>query len=143
MILSRSRQVLGLAALSVGIAVAGTATTPGNGLVATTLNDFHMPGTQPGELVQNLLPSADCSGCHGNYAEDQEPYRRWAASMMGQAGRDPIFYAALAIAEQASTERVEKRARSSAAGAAASTWPQGWPEATRPTWLLSKPSRST
>ena len=27
-----------------------------------------------------------------------EPYERWAATMMGQAGRDPIFYATLAIA---------------------------------------------
>ena len=100
MVFSRSRQVLGLACLSLGIAAAGSATSPGNGRIATTLRDFRQPGSQPHEFNQNILPSADCSGCHGNFNYDQEPYRRWASSMMGQAGRDPIFYAGLAIAEQ-------------------------------------------
>ncbi|MFT4537948.1 MAG: hypothetical protein ACI841_003301 [Planctomycetota bacterium] len=100
MAFSRSRQILGLALLSVGIAAAGSAVTPGNGLIATTLRDFRQPGSQPGEFNQVLLPSDDCSGCHGNFNYAAEPYRRWAASMMAQAGRDPIFHAALAIAEQ-------------------------------------------
>lgn len=68
--------------------------------VPATIDDFFVPGTQPGGLSTPLQPSGNCSGCHGNYNPDQEPYEQWAASMMGQAGRDPIFYATLAIANQ-------------------------------------------
>lgn len=69
-------------------------------LIVTTPNDFHQPGTQPHGLSDAILASDNCSGCHGYYDPDQEPYTRWAASMMAQAGRDPVFYAALAIANQ-------------------------------------------
>ncbi|MBL8862773.1 MAG: hypothetical protein JNK02_12305 [Planctomycetes bacterium] len=68
--------------------------------VPTTLNDFRQPGTQPLELLQPIASSGSCTGCHSGYDEHTEPYERWAASMMGQAGRDPVFYAALAIANQ-------------------------------------------
>ncbi len=66
----------------------------------TTLTDFEQPGTQPLGLNDSIIDSPNCSPCHGNYDPNQEPYTRWSASMMAQAGRDPIFYAALAIAEQ-------------------------------------------
>ncbi|MEL6430603.1 MAG: multiheme c-type cytochrome [Planctomycetota bacterium] len=68
--------------------------------VAATLDDFFVPGTQPGTLTQPVFSSDACSGCHGNYDPVAEPFTQWAASMMGQAGRDPIFYAALAVANQ-------------------------------------------
>lgn len=68
--------------------------------VASTIDDFFVPGSQPNTLIENVFPSVTCSGCHGNYDFDAEPYRRWVSSMMGQAGRDPIFYACLAIANQ-------------------------------------------
>lgn len=68
--------------------------------LATTLNDYVQPGTQPLGLSDSVLDSPNCAPCHGNYDPNQEPYTRWAASMMAQAGRDPMFYAALAIAEQ-------------------------------------------
>lgn len=68
--------------------------------VATTGLDFRQPGSQPGSLVIDIFDSGNCSPCHGFYDVDQEPYTRWAASMMAQAGRDPIFYAGLAIANQ-------------------------------------------
>lgn len=68
--------------------------------VPTTLNDYFLPGTQPGELNQPIFESNACVVCHANYNPDHEPYEMWAASMMGQAGRDPIFYATLAIANQ-------------------------------------------
>jgi len=64
----------------------------------TTLNDFHAPGSQPNSLTQEPVSAIVCSFCHGNYAEDEEPYSRWAASMMAQSGRDPIFLAALQVA---------------------------------------------
>lgn len=68
--------------------------------VPATLDDFFLPGTQPGTLNAVVEDSNTCSGCHGFYDPSHEPYSQWAASMMGQAGRDPIFYATLAIANQ-------------------------------------------
>lgn len=69
-------------------------------LIDTTPNDFLQPGTQPNALNVNVFPSTSCTFCHGNYDEAQEPYQRWAASMMAQSVRDPVFLAALAIANQ-------------------------------------------
>lgn len=69
--------------------------------VASTLRDFYGPGTQPGSLEEPMWLAADCAMCHGGYDEHVEPYTRWAASMMGQGARDPIYWAAMAVAEQA------------------------------------------
>ncbi|GAG51953.1 unnamed protein product, partial [marine sediment metagenome] len=86
--------------IAAGMGLTLAAIGPG-GIVSTILADFDQPGTQLGEpMTDGLLRSNQCVGCHGNYDLGVEPYRPWAASMMGQAGRDPIFYAALAIAEQ-------------------------------------------
>ena len=70
------------------------------GPVNTGLNDFFGPGTQPNMLTDPIVDSQVCGGCHGDFDAVTEPYRPWAASMMGQAARDPIFFACLAIAEQ-------------------------------------------
>jgi len=70
----------------------------------TTVNDFRMPGTQAGGLSVPMVTAVNCSNCHAYYAEglgepkDNEPFSMWSASMMGQSGRDPIFWAALHIA---------------------------------------------
>src|SRR5690349_9620763 len=72
--------------------------------LATSGSDFHMPGTQPTTLQNSIVPSTDCASCHSGYDEAQEPYRRWASSMMAQSARDPVFYAALAIANQDANE---------------------------------------
>jgi len=68
--------------------------------VATTPADFHQPGTQPGGLHVSLFGVNACTGCHAFYAEDQEPYERWSGSMMANSVRDPVFHAALTIANQ-------------------------------------------
>ncbi len=68
--------------------------------VPTTLNDFFAPGTQPNEITVEIINPVSCAGCHGFFNQDTEPFRPWAASMMGQAARDPFFYACLAIANQ-------------------------------------------
>ena len=57
------------------------------------------PGTQPGE-VKNLESPDKCDNCHGGYDPAVEPAFNWRASMMANAGRDPIFWATLAITEQ-------------------------------------------
>ncbi len=69
--------------------------------VQTTVRDFFYPGTQEGEIVDELWQVNECALCHGDYNMNHEPFRPWAASMMGQGARDPIFWAALAVAEQA------------------------------------------
>ncbi|MBL9076391.1 MAG: hypothetical protein JNL08_02740 [Planctomycetes bacterium] len=40
-----------------------------------------------------------CAGCHGYYDPAVEPFENWQGSMMAHSGRDPLFWAALAIAE--------------------------------------------
>ncbi len=69
--------------------------------VPTTRTDFFTPGTQVGPLEDDFLSGRnDCSGCHGYFEQKREPYRPWASSMMGQAARDPVFYACLSVANQ-------------------------------------------
>jgi len=58
-----------------------------------------MPGTQPGQ-VSNLETPDKCDNCHGGYNRAAEPAFNRRGSMMGNASRDPIFWATLAIAEQ-------------------------------------------
>ena len=61
--------------------------------------EIEQPGTQPGE-VGNLESPDKCDNCHGGYNTSVEPAFNWRGSMMANAGRDPIFWATLAIAEQ-------------------------------------------
>lgn len=62
-------------------------------------NEVMLPGTQPNEVVPIQYVDG-CSGCHGFFDADHEPYRTWQGSMMAHASRDPLFWAALAVAEQ-------------------------------------------
>src|SRR5210317_897132 len=65
----------------------------------TVPTDIKLPGTQPSE-VSNLESPDKCDNCHGGYDTSVEPAHNWRGSMMANAGRDPIFWATLAIAEQ-------------------------------------------
>jgi len=106
--------VLGLPALTTSaLAWAPAAQGP----VPTTIEDFHAPGTQPNRLLSPIYPSINCTGCHSGYDPDQEPYERWSASMKAQSARDPIFHAALAIANQDATGAGEYCLRCHAPGA--------------------------
>jgi hypothetical protein len=62
-------------------------------------NEIQQPGSQPGQ-VGNLESPDKCDNCHGGYNTAVEPAFNWRGSMMAQAGRDPIFWATVAIAEQ-------------------------------------------
>jgi hypothetical protein len=59
-----------------------------------------MPGTQPQEAT--IESPGRCLNCHKNYETNPrvEPGFGWMGAAMGNAGRDPIFWATLAIAEQ-------------------------------------------
>ncbi len=74
---------------------------PGSVLLAATVvpSSVDQPGTQPRE-VSNLESPDKCDNCHGGYNTATEPAFNWRGSMMANAGRDPIFWATLAIAEQ-------------------------------------------
>ncbi|NVK42396.1 MAG: hypothetical protein HWE39_14235 [Oceanospirillaceae bacterium] len=61
--------------------------------------DIQQPGTQPNE-VSNLESPDKCDNCHGGYNSAVEPAHNWRGSMMAHAGRDPIFWATLAVAEK-------------------------------------------
>ena len=63
--------------------------------------DFTPHGTQPG-LSFNLEAPTDCHSCHkgGNVTDDDinMPYATWVGSMKANATRDPLFWAALDVA---------------------------------------------
>jgi hypothetical protein len=60
-----------------------------------------MPGTQPDDPIQGYTPPNNCGNCHGMTANPEfEPFQGWRGSMMAHSARDPLFWAALAIAEQ-------------------------------------------
>jgi hypothetical protein len=68
------------------------------GTVPTTLLDYFLPGSQPLSTLDPMLSVGECMVCHGNFDAQTEPFRPWAASMMGQSARDPVFHAALELA---------------------------------------------
>jgi Cytochrome c554 and c-prime len=84
---------LGLVGLS---SESAAAPTP----VETTIQDFFLPGTQPDTLNHPISDSNNCAACHSVPEHGFDPYEGWVGSMMGQAARDPIFHAALSIANQ-------------------------------------------
>lgn len=61
--------------------------------------DVQQPGTQPGEVGALETPDK-CDNCHGGYNRAVEPAFNWRGSLMANAGRDPLFWATMAIAEQ-------------------------------------------
>jgi Cytochrome c554 and c-prime len=88
---------IGLSASFVALSFAGG---DGSIPVPTTLLDFAQPGSQPGSLTHPMAGAETCASCHGFYDEVHDPYATWSASMMGQSMRDPVFLAALTIANQ-------------------------------------------
>ncbi len=67
--------------------------------VSTTLNDFFLAGSQPGQSGQLETPDK-CDNCHGGYDAKVEPAFNWRGNMMAQSARDPFFYACMTIANQ-------------------------------------------
>lgn len=65
----------------------------------TTPNDLLMPGTQPGMLFTEIVTFSSCSFCHAGWNDEQEP-ARWRGSLHANSAHDPIFLAAVSIANQ-------------------------------------------
>ncbi len=66
--------------------------------------DFTPDGTQPG-LASPMEANSNCFSCHRNFddvvtphASDYMPHNTWGGSMMAHATRDPLFWAALDVA---------------------------------------------
>jgi len=69
--------------------------------IPTTLADFHLPGTQIGDVQPGAYQiSSDCRTCHGDYEPASDPWSTWSGSLMAQAGRDPLFLAQMTNANQ-------------------------------------------
>ena len=79
-------------------------TVPASAQLATTTADFDQPGSQPGDLSTPIFSYNLCTFCHGGYDEAQEPYERWSGTMMANSMRDPVFQAAMTIANQDLTD---------------------------------------
>ena len=62
-------------------------------VLTTTQTDFFLPGTQPGGLAAEIASPIDCDTCHSAPIYDE-----WRGTMMSQAGRDPLMWAALFVA---------------------------------------------
>ena len=68
--------------------------------------DIQMPGTQPNE-VPGFESAEKCANCHAGYnnantigSPQDEPVTGWRGGAMGNAGRDAIFWATVAVSEQ-------------------------------------------
>lgn len=86
-----------MVALGVGAsALAGGGSLP----LPTSAPDYHMPGTQPFGLMEPIAGADECFACHQGFdtpAATNKPYR-WRGSAHAHAARDPIFRAAVQIA---------------------------------------------
>jgi hypothetical protein len=105
------RNTILLAALSVTALAAGPAMRGGGGnrqtQVPTTEEDFFQPGSQPSPSDYDyiIVSRFNCYNCHAfdddaNPTEVVPPYNNWLTSMMAQSARDPVFHAAMTIANQ-------------------------------------------
>ncbi|GEM_PF-884960 len=73
----------------------------GFGLYAQRQILIFLPGTQPG-TVNQADDALVCRNCHnsGSPTRPVTIYKEWAGSMMAHSARDPIFFAALAVANK-------------------------------------------
>lgn len=83
------------------LVLAGFAFT-GSGIIPPPRHtQVFLPGTQVG-TVDTATPVSFCQQCHqSNVVSHRVPVQdEWAGSMMAQAARDPVFYAALAVSNK-------------------------------------------
>ncbi len=81
-----------VAGAGISLTLSGAVFVP-RSVFTSTHRDFILPGTQPNQMNAELRPSVDCDICHSAPIYDQ-----WRGSPMSQAGRDPLMWAALTVA---------------------------------------------
>ncbi len=97
---------------------------PSQTQIPATMDNFLMPGTQPDPnpfTFARIQSSFNCTFCHSDYDIEVAPYDTWAVSLMAQSARDPIWHAAVTIANQDANLGGETCIRCHAPGA----WLQG------------------
>jgi hypothetical protein len=95
------RRLLATVALLIGGMTTALAAHP----LGASVADFTPHGTQPG-LASPFYASQSCQFCHrGTHAADAQtmPFNTWSGSMMANATRDPLFWAALDVANHDGT----------------------------------------
>ena len=103
---THARLLLAASLASIGLGMSGVfAMDPpgGQNQLNSTLDDFQLLGTQPTVIEDDLevfYSHYPCMYCHGGYDIDVAPIDTWAVSLMAQSARDPVFHAALTIANQ-------------------------------------------
>ncbi|MDW8051971.1 MAG: fibronectin type III domain-containing protein [Armatimonadota bacterium] len=94
----------------------GIYTLPITALLALGSGNFHLPGSQPNPEGYSFQSNDLCLYCHGDsqyasnpdtgvgpdpsFTSEHEMSFQWEGTMMAQSARDPVFRAALTIAEQ-------------------------------------------
>ena len=71
--------------------------------IPSTIENFDLLGTQPSDDAYELAAfqsHQNCIFCHGDYSVEVSPIDTWVVSLMGQAARDPVWHAAVSIANQ-------------------------------------------
>ncbi len=93
-----------LIASLIGAGLLASIDRPCHAQVVTDLDNFFLKGTQPqtpGQGFDYFESSQGCRGCHEVQPPQEVPvYGRWEGSMKANATRDPVWRAALAIANQ-------------------------------------------
>ena len=96
-----------IAALSFATFAVASPRGGGQVQVPTTEHDFYHEGSQPDPTGYDyvVVSRFNCINCH-KFDDDQNaeevvpPYNNWVSSMMAQSSRDPVFHAAMTIANQ-------------------------------------------
>ncbi len=96
----RSRVVGGLWLFILASAGVVVATSLADLPLPTTINDFSHGGSQPMSMSVPLRSKDNCVACHFDYDSGYTTGNSWSATMMAQATRDPVFHAAMTIANQ-------------------------------------------
>lgn len=91
-----------LMATGFAVGVLAVATVVYATIITLTLEDMHLRGTQMGAIGANVIFHSDsCLDCHTSWdAEEPSLFSEWGGSLMANAGRDPLFYAQMALANQ-------------------------------------------
>ncbi|MFH1748360.1 MAG: multiheme c-type cytochrome [Planctomycetota bacterium] len=73
----------------------------GMSCVAGATERITLPGTQPRASGLRIEPISTCATCHAHTTSGQhDAHASWQTGMMSYAAKDPLFRAAMAIAEQ-------------------------------------------
>ncbi len=99
------RSVVVIAAIGLAgigwLAAGASAGEPGSLPLPSEQADFFEPGTQPGMLTDPVFSFDNCAFCHSEVDQPASTLpARWRGSIHAQSVRDPLFLAALAIANQ-------------------------------------------